>query len=51
MLELRRDRCGMEQGADTRAAKSLRPKFGQMIEWQLDATSVLYHNAEILAMQ
>ncbi len=41
MLELRRDRCGMKQRADARAAKFFWPEFNQMIEWQLDGHAVL----------
>jgi hypothetical protein len=31
----------MKQRADTRTAECLRPKFAQMIEWQLDGHGVL----------
>ncbi len=34
VLELRRDRGGMQQRADVRAAKFLWPEFAQMIEWK-----------------
>jgi hypothetical protein len=34
----------MEQRADPRSAKFLRPKFGQMIKWQVNTHSVFYHD-------
>ena len=49
VLELRRDRGGMQQRANARAAKFLRPEFAQMIEWKFDGHSVLLAQRGILA--
>src|SRR5882724_559848 len=50
VIELCRNRCWMKYCGDARAAKLLRPKLAQMINWQFDAhVRELYHTEGTLA--